>query len=90
MADDETLATKALSERATVSDGDVRTVIDMLMSIVRHPKAAFRAKTSAARVLLQYRKVNLEAIKTANACIADLVAEKIDLLEERNESSHDG
>lgn len=72
-----------------LSEDDAQFVIDRLMGIVRNPKATFRAITSASRVLLAYRRVNLDAIRTAAACDSIGIQEQLDALEERLEHSRD-
>jgi hypothetical protein len=83
MKDEPTLTAMALGERATVGDDDVRLVIDELMKIIKNPKANYRSKTAAARALLQYRRVNLDAIRTAAACEMADFEERLEAMEEQ-------
>jgi hypothetical protein len=80
MADEEHLAAKSPQERQTISDDDVRTVINVLMDIVKNPRAPHRSKTSAARVLLGYRRLECDQLE------GDLV-ERLEAIEERNEQA---
>ena len=78
-----------LQERATVGDEDVRAVIEMLMGIVKNPKANYRSKTSAARVLVQYKRLNLDSIRTAFGCEKGDIEERLEELEAREMAASD-
>jgi hypothetical protein len=81
---EEPLATKALGEHQAIDDADMRTVIETLMGIIKNPKANYRSKTAAARVLAMYKRLNLDSIKTAATIEMGDLQERLEDLEERN------
>ncbi len=85
MADDgDAIASRAMREQTSLSPVEAREVIDALLLILRHPKANFRTRTSAARELLRHRALALSALRAENDLVADAVQEQLDRLEERH------
>jgi hypothetical protein len=62
-------------------------VIEMLMAIVKNAKSTDRAKTAAARVLGQYKRLNLDAIRTSASVQMGDVMERLEELEERHHAA---
>jgi hypothetical protein len=88
--DNEPLSAMALGAHTALTADEARRVINAMLAIIDKPNAPYRAKTAAARVLAQYQRAGLDAIRTATACDMADIEEQLEQLEARASAVAEG
>jgi hypothetical protein len=73
---------KALAQNWEVPDAVKAAAVADMEAVIANPKAPFRARTTAVRLLLSMTSSNLQMIQTAsNVRLADDISRRVDALE---------
>ena len=81
-SDESTLSSMAMEARTALTADEARRVINAMLAIIDNPKATYRSKTAAARVLAQYQRAGLEAIRVASSVEMADIEERLEAMEE--------